>query len=159
MVKSLFIKRDQVSVAEMQTMGGAAYGKSLAEIGINLLVRDVEKTAAFLETVLGATIIRADRDFAIIGYHSSHFMLHQDATYSENELLSVLPETGARGAGLEIRFYHTDPDEAQNEAEISAEKFGCTVLRRSSDRPHGLRECYILSEDGYCFVPSRPLAD
>lgn len=142
---------------EMKTASGPDYGKSLQQMGINLLVRDVEKTAAFLSEILGTQTIRADSSFAIISYGSQQFMLHQDATYGENELLSLLPEAGARGAGIEIRFYETDPDLAEEKALTSTGKYGCSVLRTCSDRPHGLRECFILSEDGYCFVPSRKL--
>ena len=143
----------------MKTVSGKVYGKSLAGIGINLLVKNVEMTAAFLQDILGATTIRQDSDFAIMGYSSAHFMLHQDRTYFDNQLLSLLPEAGARGAGIELRFYETDPDEAQRKAELLAEQYHCSVLRPCSDRPHGLRECHILSADGYCFVPSRRLTD
>ncbi len=143
---------------EMITVSGAVYGKSLAGIGLNLLTRNVEQTAAFLRDVLECRIIRADRDFAIIGYHGQQFMLHQDATYRQNELLSILPEAGARGAGIELRFYHTDPDSALKLAREHAIDYHCSVLRECSDRPHGLRECYILNADGYCFVPSRNLS-
>lgn len=142
---------------EMETASGPDYGKSLSGIGFNLLVRDVEQTAAFLHEVMEAQIIRADASFAIIGYHGEHFMLHQDGTYGDNELLSILPEAGARGAGIELRFYHTDPDAAEKRAHENADRYHCSVLRPCSDRPHGLRECFILSADGYCFVPSKQL--
>ncbi len=144
---------------EMKTADGPSYGKSLTGIGINLLVRDVNMTAAFLRDVLEAQIIRSDADFAIIFYHGEHFMLHQDRTFGENELLSILPEAGARGAGIELRFYNTDPDWAEKRAIEFTGTYKCSVLRPCSDRPHGLRECHILSADGYCFVPSRRLND
>ena len=144
---------------EMKTANGPAYGKSLTGIGFNLLVRDVLLTAGFLRDVMEAEIVRANADFAIILYHGDHFMLHHDGTYGGNELLSLLPEAGPRGAGVELRFYHTDPDAAQKRAENLADQYHCTVLRPCSDRPHGLRECYILSADGYCFIPSRHLTD
>jgi catechol 2,3-dioxygenase-like lactoylglutathione lyase family enzyme len=144
---------------EMKSAGGADYGRSLVGFGINLLVRDVARTARFMQDVLGTETIRADQSFAIIAYAEQHFMLHQDATYAENPLLSLLPEAGARGAGIELRFYHTDPDEALERAREQADRHGCSILRGCSDRPHGLRECYILDENGYCFIPSRHLAD
>jgi len=144
---------------EMKTANGAVYGKSLEGFGINLLVRDVAKTAGFMEAVLGTKTIRADSGFAIIAYGEHHFMLHQDATYSENPLLSLLPEAGARGAGIELRFYDTDPDAALKRARDQAKTWSCTILRDCSDRPHGLRECYILDENGYCYIPSRRLTD
>jgi hypothetical protein len=86
-------------------------------------------------------------------------MVHQDGTYGENPLLSLLPEAGARGAGIELRFYDTDPDDALRLAIKHADRFSCSVLRGCSDRPHGLRECYLLDENGYCYVPSRQLTD
>lgn len=105
---------------EMKTVAGDVYGKSLTGIGLNLLVTNVERMAEFLETVMQTRTIRANRDFAIIAYQSEHFMLHHDSTYGENKLLSILPEAGARGAGMELRFYHTDPDEAESRALIHA---------------------------------------
>jgi hypothetical protein len=30
------------------------------------------------------------------------------------------------------------------------------VLQAPADKPHGLREAYILDPDGYCWVPGRP---
>ena len=141
----------------METASGADYGQSLTGIGINLLVKDVLNTAEFLRDVFEMVIIRADKDFAIIGYGKEHFMLHHDATYAENALISLLPEAGARGAGLEIRLYDTDPQTAQNQAEKLSNQYGCSVLIECADHPHGLHECFILSREGYCFIPSRSI--
>jgi hypothetical protein len=30
-------------------------------------------------------------------------------------------------------------------------------LAASEDKPHGLRECYLLDPEGYVWVPGRPL--
>ena len=59
-----------------------------------------------------------------------------------------------RGAGVELRLYQKDPDAF----EARAKKKGYKVLRTSLDRPHGLRECYLLDLDGYFWVASAPLA-
>ncbi|MFC3119147.1 hypothetical protein ACFOHS_16945 [Jhaorihella thermophila] len=67
----------------------------------------------------------------------------------------LLPEAPPRGAGVEIRLYDSDPDAAAAQAEA----FGATLLQRPGDKPHGLRETYILCPEGYAWVPSRPLAD
>lgn len=142
---------------EMKAASGAEFGKTLSGMGINLLVKDVKKSANFLNEILSASIIRADDNFAIIKYANTVFMLHQDGTYAENQLLSLLPEAGARGAGIELRFYETDPDEAEALARKVSEKYDCSVLRPCSDRPHGLRECIILDDNGYAFIPSRKL--
>ena len=45
-----------------------------------------------------------------------------------------------------------DPDRFPEE---KAREFDYVVLRESEDRPHGLRECYLLDPDGYCWVPSK----
>ena len=40
------------------------------------------------------------------------------------------------------------------EAEARARSQGFTVLAGSIDKPHGLRECVILDDDGYAWVPA-----
>lgn len=92
------------------------------------------------------------QDFAIVTYGAQVFQLHSDGTYAENPLLGLLPENPPRGAGIEIRLYDTDPDAAAARAEAA----GFTVLQAPADKPHGLREAYILCENGYAWVPSRP---
>jgi len=67
-------------------------------------------------------------------------------------LLTLLPENPPRGAGIEIRLYECDPETAAAKAEAA----GGTILQPPTDKPHGLRECFILCPDGYCWVPSRP---
>ena len=67
-------------------------------------------------------------------------------------LLALLPENPPRGAGIEIRLYDTDPDAAVARAEAA----GLAILQPPTDKPHGLREAYILCPDGYAWVPSRP---
>jgi len=59
----------------------------------------------------------------------------------------------ARGAGIELRLYGTDPDAAEGRAREA----GAIVLAGAIDKPHGLREAYILDGDGYVWVPCRPL--
>ena len=98
---------------------------------------------------------RANRDFAVVQSGRAYFQLHADHTYHSNPLPSLLPQNGARGAGVELRLYEIDPDEC----EVRARKLDFVILKKSEDRPHGLRECYILDNDGYCWVPSRITGD
>lgn len=138
---------------DYDTVGASDFGASLRGIGLNLLVRDVLSQVAFLENVFGMKAHQATADFAIMRYGGQVFQLHDDGTYHSNPLLGVLPETLPRGAGIEIRLYDTDPDAACAVAEAA----GGTILQGPTDKPHGLREAYILCGNGYAWVPSRAL--
>lgn len=138
---------------DYETVSAEEFGASLKGIGLNLVVRDVKALCALLETVFDMKAHRVNADFAIVTYGDQVFQLHSDGTYGGNPLLGILPEAGARGAGIEIRLYDTDPDEAAGKAEAA----GMHVLQPPTDKPHGLRECYLLDADGYAWVPSRPL--
>ncbi|MEE4188380.1 MAG: VOC family protein [Roseobacter sp.] len=138
---------------DYETVTAGDFGKSLRGLGLNLLVRDVRATAAFLKDVFAMDVHRLSEDFAIITYGNQVFQLHADGTYHANPLLNILPENPPRGAGLEIRLYETDPDEACARAEVA----GAMILQSPTDKPHGLREAYILCRDGYAWVPGRPL--
>ncbi|NVJ97170.1 MAG: VOC family protein [Alphaproteobacteria bacterium] len=136
---------------DLKDASGPEVGHTLEGFGVNLLVRRTRAGVEFLTTVLGFTEIRADSDFALLRSGNQFFQLHSDPTYGDHPLPSLIPEAGVRGAGVELRLFEVDPDNA----EAKAIEHGYTVLRKSLDRPHGLRECYILDPDGYCWVPSR----
>ncbi|OAN67838.1 glyoxalase [Sulfitobacter sp. EhC04] len=127
------------------------FGASLRGLGLNLLVRDVARQVTFLEEVFGMKAFQPTADFAIMTYGTQVFQVHSDGTYHSNPLLGLLPESPPRGGGIEIRLYDTDPDAACNRAEAA----GGSVLQPPTDKPHGLREAYILCENGYAWVPSR----
>jgi len=136
-----------------ETISAQDFGEGLSGLGLNLLVRDVKDEVAFLETVFAMTAHRVSADFAIIAYGGQVFQLHSDGTYHSNPLLGLLPETPPRGAGIEIRLYESDPDEICARAEAA----GGTILQVPTNKPHGLREAYILCANGYVWVASRPL--
>lgn len=138
---------------DYDTVGAEAFGAGLRGIGLNLLVRNVNAQVSFLETVFDMKAHQPTEDFAIMLYGDHVFQLHSDGTYHSNPLLGLLPETPPRGAGIEIRLYDTDPEDACARAEVA----GGTILQEPTDKPHGLREAYILCENGYAWVPSKPL--
>ena len=138
---------------DFETVSAEDFGRSLSGIGLNLLVRDVLAECDFLERVFGMGIHRKSADFAIVTYRAQVFQLHRDGTYGQHPLLGLLPENPPRGAGLEIRLYDTDPDAAAARADAA----GATILQPPTDKPHGLREAYILCANGYAWVPSRPV--
>lgn len=128
------------------------FGRQLTGFGVNLLVADVARSCVFLRDVLAFEILRQSADYAILRHRDVLYQLHADTTYTENPLPSLLPESGPRGGGVELRLYQVDPDAAESRAR----KAGATVMQSSRDKPHGLRECYLLDPDGYCWVPSAP---
>lgn len=137
---------------DYETVPANDFGHSLRAISINLLCRDVAREVSFLEQVFGMTPFRQSRDFAIIVHAGMPMQLHSDASFANHPLSALLPETGVRGAGIEIRLHEADPDQAASRAELA----GGILLQPPTDkRAHGLREAVILSPSGYAFVPSR----
>ena len=131
-------------------MSADAYGRSLRGFGVNLLVRDVARSVAFLTEVLEVEAVYAERDFAVCRHQGQEWMLHSDASYHSNPLLALTGDGAIRGAGLELRLYGVDPDAAARRAEAG----GHHVLQAAQDKPHGLREAFIVDPDGYVWVPS-----
>ena len=131
------------------------YGRSLKGLGINMLVADIERAVAFQTRVLGADVVYADPDFAVLGAYGSEWMLHADHTYDDHELKGSLGPDIVRGIGIEMRLHGCDPDKA----EARARELGFTILAGAMDKPHGLREVFIIDGDGYLWVPDAPIGD
>lgn len=134
-------------------MDASEFGRSLPRgIGVNLLVRDMEAQVRFCRDVLGAMVLYSDEDFAAVELAGSVFMLHCDHTYSDHPMTGVVDGLAVRGQGIEIRIYGVEPDRIEARVAESAEN--CTVLSGSLNKPHGLRECYIVGPEGFVWVPS-----
>lgn len=140
---------------DYETIRADAFGRSLRGIGLNLLVRDVATEVAFLTNVFGFSAHQPTKDFAIMRLGDAVLQLHSDNTYHANPLIELLPENPPRGAGVEIRLYDVDPDKAASKAA----ELGYFILQPPSDKPHGLREAYVLCDNGYVWVPSRPKSE
>jgi uncharacterized glyoxalase superfamily protein PhnB len=113
-------------------------------------VKDVKGAVRFAVEVLGATEFYANDRFAAMKLNGSDFMFHHDDTYRGNPLSGILGEDASRGIGVELRIYGCDPDVAEAKARAG----DWTVLAGSLDKPHGLRECMIIDEEGYVWIPS-----
>lgn len=130
-----------------------SFGRGLGPgIGLNLLVTNVERALCFQVPVLGASVDYWDDDFAILRAEGSVWMVHHDRTYRGHPLAGIAQAAEGRGAGAELRLYGRDPDAA----EALAEGAGGIVLAGAADKPHGLREAYLLDPEGYVWVPSVP---
>jgi uncharacterized glyoxalase superfamily protein PhnB len=134
-------------------MSGADYGRSLRGLGFNLIVNDLERALTFATEVLGATLFFRTDVFAAMKLSGHDYMLHMPASYRGNELHATLTSDAPRGVGIELRCYHVDPDAAEARARAK----GFTILAGTMDKPHGLRECMILDDEGFVWIPSRHL--
>lgn len=128
------------------------YGRSLHGLTLNLVVRDVAAILPFHREVLGADVVYDDPDFAVFRHGDAEWMVHADHTYLDHPLHQTLAGGVARGLGAELRLHGRDPDTA----EAAANRLGYTVLAGATNKPHGLREAYILDPDGYIWVPDVP---
>ncbi len=125
------------------------YGRSLTGLGINLLVVEIARAVDFATEVLGAETVYADPDFAVLSAQGNQWMLHADHTYDDHPLSGSLGPELARGIGVELRLHGLDPDAA----EARARSRGDTILAGAMNKPHGLREAFIVDPDGYLWVP------
>ena len=130
-------------------MSPPVYGRSLRGLGVNMLVRDTARAVAFARDVLGLTVVYVDPDLAVLRHGEHEWMAHADHTYDAHALLPRTKVAALRGGGIELRVHDVDPDAAC----AAALQRGYGVLEPPSDKPHGLREAYILDADGYVWVP------
>jgi catechol 2,3-dioxygenase-like lactoylglutathione lyase family enzyme len=129
-------------------LASAAYGKTLAGLSLNLIVRDVAASVPFYRDVLGMTVHYADVDMAALQLGTTQIVLHADHTYDNQPWAARLVAAGKRGLGAEIRILGIDPDAAERRAAAR----GATVLLGARDWPHGWRDVVLEDPDGYTFA-------
>jgi catechol 2,3-dioxygenase-like lactoylglutathione lyase family enzyme len=129
-------------------MPSDAYGKTLAGLSLNLIVREVQRSVPFYRDVLGMTVHYSDADMAALQLESTQIVLHADHAYDKQPWASRLSEAGKRGLGAEIRILGIDPDAAEQRAKAR----GATVLLGARDWPHGWRDVILEDPDGYTFA-------
>ena len=135
---------------DFETVSADEFGRSLTGLGLNLLTSDVRALAAFLSGVFGLAVHRLSDDFGIVLHDGAMFQLHSDGTFRAHPLLGLVPELPPRGTGVQLYLLGIDPDAAAARAEAG----GYKVIEPPRDKPHGLRECTILSPEGYAFSPA-----
>ena len=129
-------------------MASDAYGKTLAGLSLNLIVRDVERSVPFYRDVIGMTVHYADPDMAALQLAGTQIVLHADHTYDKQPWAERLGSPGKRGLGAEIRILGIDPDAAERRAR----ERGAMVLAGARDWPHGWRDVLLEDPDGYTFA-------
>ena len=135
-------------------MAAPDYGQSLSGFGINLLSANLARALQFQRDVLQATILHQDEDLLIVKGFGANWMVHADHTYDKHPLLADTLNETRRGAGVELRLHHCDPDATA----ARASEQGFRVLDGPRDQPdHGLREAHIIDDDGYVWVPDVPV--
>ncbi len=130
------------------TIAADEYGRALPALTVNLLVRDVARSAAFYRDVFGAEVRYSDVDFAAMRVAGVDFMLHADHTYEVHPWHSRLVGEAARGLGAEIRLLGVDPDAVS----ARVEEAGGVVLGEPADKGHGWREVWVQDPDGYAWA-------
>ena len=135
---------------DLETVSAEEFGRGLKGLGVNLLSPDVNALAKFLQSVFGVNVHRLNEDFAIMEHGGTLFQLHSDGTFGAHPLLGIVPETPPRGGGTQFYLFEIDPDQAEK----TARDLGYMVLETSANKPHGLRECTILSPEGYASSPA-----
>lgn len=130
-------------------MPAADYGRTLRGVSLNLLVTEIDSALRFHREVLGAELVYADPDFAVLRGFGAEWMLHADHTYLGHPVGKTTAGSARRGAGLELRVHGRDPDVA----EAAARRLGFEVLLGAADTGHGVREVFLADGDGYIWVP------
>lgn len=128
------------------------YGRSLTGLGINLLVREIESALPFHREVLDAEVVYSDPDVAVLRRKGVEWMLHAHHTYDAHPWYSIVTSDAARGVGVELRLHGRDPDAAES----AARRLGFEIIQSATNKPHGLREAYVVDGDGYVWVPDVP---
>jgi catechol 2,3-dioxygenase-like lactoylglutathione lyase family enzyme len=141
------------SEAQKWSVSASDYGRTLAGLSLNLLVRDIDRSLPFYTDVLGFRDLHHDPDFAALERDGVRLMLHADHTYAAQPWAPRLAEKGKRGFGAEIRILGIDPDAAERRAR----ERGHTVLYATKEWPHGWRDVVLEDPDGYTFAVGVPL--
>ena len=126
------------------------YSRDLSGLTINLLVEDINLSIDFLQKIIKANIVYQDPDFAAIEGYGSRWCLHSYHTYESHPYMNVIKNSNPKGLGIELRVIGCDPDRAEERAK----KENYIILSTSTDKAHGMRECYIHDNNGFCWVPS-----
>ena len=126
------------------------YSRDLSGLTVNLLVEDINLSIHFLQKIIKAKIVYQDPDFAAIEGFGSSWCLHSYHTYASHPYMNVIINSNPKGLGIELRVIGCDPERGEEEGR----KENYIILSNSMNKVHGMRECNILDNNGFCWVPS-----
>lgn len=126
-------------------MPGFRYGALLPNVSLNLIVKDVARSAQFYQQVFEAEVHYADIDFGAVRVGAAEVMLHADHTHDNHAWYPDLEAGVQRGVGLQIRLLGIDPDILEKRAH----DYGAHIVAGAADKGHGWREVLIRDPDGY----------
>ena len=129
------------------------YSKDLSGLTINLLVNNIKLSVNFLHQIIKAKIIYQDPDFAAIEGFGSRWCIHSYHTYDTHPYINIIKNSKPKGLGIELRVVGCDPDKAEERAR----KENYIILSTSTDKAQGMRECFIVDHDGFCWVPCKTI--
>lgn len=135
-------------------MPAPQFSAGLRGLGVNLLVRDIDRSLVFHRRVLDASVLYSDPDIAVLTRDDAQWILHAWHTYDDHPLHERIVSRPSHAVGAELRLYGRDPDDAER----VARELGCEIAQASADKAHGLRECFIFDFDGYLWVPGVAMA-
>ena len=122
------------------------YSKDLSGLTINLLVEDIKLSINFLKKIIKTKILYQNPDFAAIEGIGRRCCLHSYHTYVSHPYMNVIKNSNPKGLGIELRVIGCDPDRAEEKAK----KENYIILSTSTDKAHGMIECYIVDHNGFC---------
>lgn len=126
-------------------MPGFRYGALLPPLSLNLLVKDVERSAKFYQEVFQAEVHYYDVDFGAARVGPVEVMLHADHTHDEHPWYEQLQHVDNRGIGAQFRVLGVDPDALAERARAA----NAQIIAEPTDKGHGWREVLLRDPDGY----------
>lgn len=136
-------------------LSAAEYGRTLAGLSVNLIVREIARSLPFYTEVLAFRLLYSDADFAALEREGARLTLHADHAYAGVPWTARLAKAEKRGSGAELRILGLDPEAVAK----AARERGYAVLYGPLAKAHGWHEVHVEDPDGYVFAVGLPTPD
>ena len=123
-----------------------------AQLGaINLIVADLQRSAAFYQDVFGVPAQHQDEDTTMFRFNDTYVFLHRDAAHQDAVSDDVL-RLAQSGVGQFVTFVE-DADAVRAELD----QLGVSVIDGPADRPWGMRTMTFADPGGYTWEVAQRL--